>query len=69
MGRVEENLNNASVEELDGVFGIGPARAEKIIRYRDEELGGKFHSEHDITHIPGMGEETAKMILKNSRLK
>lgn len=63
------DLNNASVEELDGVFGIGPATAEKIIRYRDEELGGEFHSEHDITHIPGIGEETARMILKNSRLK
>jgi competence ComEA-like helix-hairpin-helix protein len=63
------NLNKASAEELDGVFGIGPATARKIIEYRDGELGGKFHSEHDITHIPGIGEKTAESIMKNARVK
>lgn len=62
------NLNSATAEQLDGVFGIGPATAQKIIDYRDRELGGEFHSVHDITHIPGIGEETAELITKNARL-
>ncbi len=66
-GKVD--LNRASAEELDGVFGIGPATAKKIIEYRDQELGGRFHSEHDITHIPGIGEKTARAIVKNARVK
>lgn len=63
------DLNSASAEDLDSVFGIGSATAEKIIRYRDRELGGRFHSEHDITHIPGIGDETARMILKNAEIR
>ncbi len=66
-GRV--NLNTATAQELDTVFGIGPATAEKIVRYRDQELGGEFHSEHDITHIPGIGDRTAEAILRNARVR
>ncbi len=63
------NLNTATAEELDSVFGIGPATAEKIVRYRDQELGGEFHSEHDITHIPGIGDKTAESILRSARVR
>lgn len=67
--REKVNLNSASAEELDGVFGVGPATAKKIIDYRDRELGGSFQSEHDITHIPGIGEKTAETIMRNGRVK
>lgn len=67
-GKKSINLNTASAEDLDGVFGIGPATAKKIIEYRDRELGGEFHSVHDITHIPGIGEDTAELITKNASL-
>ena len=63
------NLNTATAEQLDGVFGIGPVTAEKIIDYRDRELGGEFHSVHDITHIPGIGEETAELITRKASLE
>ena len=60
------NLNKASAEELDEIFGVGPATAKRIVAYREEELGGTFHDEHDLTHINGVGEETARMIARNS---
>ena len=62
------NLNKASAEDLDRVFGIGPATAKKIVDYRESELGGRFHSVHDITHIDGVGRKTAEMIVANATL-
>lgn len=67
-GAERVNLNKATAEELDGVFGIGPATARRIVEYRDQELGGEFHSPHDITHIDGLGEKTAELITRNSTL-
>lgn len=65
-GRV--NLNRASLEELDGIYGVGPTIAKKLIEYRDNELGGRFHSLHDITHIDGIGEKTAQLIMEGVTL-
>ena len=62
------NLNKASAEELDRVFGIGPAIAARIIEYRQQKLGGRFHSLHDITHIDGLGADTARLITRNATL-
>lgn len=68
-GGEDVNLNEASADELDGLFGIGPATAKKIVDYRDSELGGRFHSVHDLTHIPGIGEKTAEMIMSKGRVE
>ncbi len=46
------NLNQASVDQLVSLPGIGPATAEKIIRYREEN--GKFQSIEEIMNIPGI---------------
>lgn len=67
-GREKVNLNRASAEELHRVFGIGPATASKIVAYREDELGGEFHSLHDITHIDGVGEKTARLIMEKATL-
>jgi competence protein ComEA len=45
-------LNAADSAELDGLRGIGPAFASRIIRYRDR-LGG-FHSSEQLREVYGM---------------
>lgn len=57
-GRVEGlvNINNANLEELQTIIGIGPATAEKIISYRQEH--GDFRKIEEIMNITGIGEKS-----------
>lgn len=48
------NLNTANVKELDALPGIGPAMAERILKYREQN--GKFRSIEDIKKVKGIGE-------------
>ena len=48
------NINYANQEELESLEGIGPAMAQKIISYRNEE--GLFNSIEDIKNVSGIGE-------------
>lgn len=50
------NINTASAAELETLDGIGPAKAEAIIRYREEH--GPFASIRDLLKVPGIGEKT-----------
>jgi competence protein ComEA len=47
------NLNTATAEQLATLDGIGPAMAEKIIAYRQEE--GGFGSIDDLDQVSGIG--------------
>lgn len=47
------NLNSASVSELDGLPGIGPARAAAILQER--EARGPFESVEELSRVPGLG--------------
>ena len=47
------NINEASVDELAGLSGIGKAKAEAIIAYRSEH--GKFESVDAIKNVKGIG--------------
>lgn len=50
------NINTASSAQLQTLPGIGPATAEKIIRYRDEH--GPFQQIEDIMNVAGIGPAT-----------
>lgn len=50
------NINTADAEELQQLNGIGPATAEKIISYREDN--GRFSAIEDIMNVSGIGEKT-----------
>ena len=47
------NLNKASVQELQGIRGIGPVMAQRIVDYRSKI--GKFEHVEDLSNVPGIG--------------
>jgi competence protein ComEA len=47
------DLNSATPEQLDGLPGIGPATAAKIVAYR--QAHGPFHSVDELDAVPGIG--------------
>lgn len=46
------NINTAGIEQLCTLSGIGEARAEEIIAYREKQ--GAFQTEEDIMNVPGI---------------
>jgi competence protein ComEA len=46
-------LSTATAEQLDGLPGIGPVTAQKIVDYRAQH--GAFHSVDELDAIPGIG--------------
>ena len=47
------HLNTATLEQLDGLPGVGPVTAQKILDYRTEH--GAFHSVDELDAVPGIG--------------
>lgn len=50
------NINTADSTALQEIPGIGPATADKIIAYRNEN--GRFTSKEDIKKVSGIGDKT-----------
>ncbi|MDZ5670361.1 MULTISPECIES: helix-hairpin-helix domain-containing protein [Bacillus] len=61
------NINTATVEELQGISGVGPSKAEAIIAYREEN--GRFQTIEDITKVSGIGEKSFEKIKSSISVK
>ena len=51
---VSVSINKADSEQLESVRGIGPALAERIIQYRQNN--GPFEHLEDLVRVPGIGQ-------------
>lgn len=49
------SVNSASAKELEELPGVGPAKAEAIIQYREQN--GPFQRVSDVAKVPGIGEK------------
>jgi competence protein ComEA len=47
------NINKAGAEELDKIRGVGPAMAQRIIEFRQQN--GPFKSVDDLVQVRGIG--------------
>lgn len=56
------NINTATLRELKAIEGIGTAKAEAIIGYREEN--GGFSSVDELINVTGIGKTTLEKIRK-----
>lgn len=54
------NLNTATKDDLDGVKGIGPVKAQSIIDYRKKN--GPFKSVDELENVKGFGSKSVKKV-------
>ncbi len=57
------NINTATVEQLDSLAGIGPSKAEAIVKYRETQ--GPFMKIEDIMNVSGIGQKTFESLKDN----
>ncbi|PEA56542.1 competence protein ComE [Bacillus pseudomycoides] len=53
-------INTATKEQLEKISGIGPRKAENIIKYREQH--GPFQKVEDLLEIDGIGEKSLEKI-------
>jgi competence protein ComEA len=58
-GRLD--LNRASADELEGLPGIGPKTAQRILE--DRRMRGRFRKASDLTRVKGIGPKTLARLL------
>jgi competence protein ComEA len=56
------DLNTASTVHLRGIKGLGPSRAEEIVRYRSKH--GPFASLDDLNRVPHVGDMPTQELAK-----
>jgi len=60
------SLNNATVDQLDELDGIGPATAQKILDYRKQH--GGFGSVDDLKQVSGIGPKRFEALKEKVRM-
>ena len=61
-GAAKLSLGSATPEQLDGLDGIGPTLAKRIVEYRDRH--GGFRSVSDLDRVEGIGEKRMAALRK-----
>jgi competence protein ComEA len=61
------NINTAKVDELATLPGIGPAKAEAIVKYRKDH--GKFKKIEDLKEVKGIGDKLIEKIKPEATVK
>lgn len=62
------NINTADAETISAeLTGVGLARAQAIVAYRDEH--GPFRSVEELLNVKGIGERTLELNAENIRLE
>ncbi|MDM5302568.1 helix-hairpin-helix domain-containing protein [Bacillus subtilis] len=61
------NINTATLEELQGISGVGPSKAEAIIAFREEN--GRFQTIEELTKVSGIGEKSLEKIKSSITVK
>jgi competence protein ComEA len=64
-GRFTVNVNDAGVDELAVLPGLGPATAQRIVDHRREH--GSFTSLDDLLDVPGIGPATLESMRPHLR--
>jgi competence protein ComEA len=66
--RLQVNINEADAETIaDVLVGVGPAKAEAIVKYREEH--GPFQDVNDLIDVTGIGAVTLRNNLDRIRLE
>ena len=60
----EVNINTAGADKLTELTGIGPSKADAIIRYREEN--GDFESVDALDDVNGIGDKTIEGLRANA---
>jgi competence ComEA-like helix-hairpin-helix protein len=61
------DLNRASARELDGLPGVGPALAARIVQYR--RAHGRFRGPSDLDRVPGVGPALLRKLTERLRFE
>lgn len=61
------NINTASEQELMTLSGIGQAKAQQIIQYREEK--GLFDTPEDLMNVSGIGEKSFETLKDSIKVK
>jgi competence protein ComEA len=54
------NINRANSAQLQTLYGIGPTKAEEILKYR--KAHGKFKSVDELVNVKGIGPKTVQKL-------
>jgi competence protein ComEA len=57
-------INDATEQELDTLYGIGPAKAKRIVEYR--KANGSFDTIEDLAKVKGISIGSVKRMLEHA---